>query len=377
MSGRIDGPNSNIICGFNGRCDLLESAPGGSPGVPGSYNPFGYGQANSTQQKLNRTDRYWAPKATFEYFWSDDLMTYFSWSRGIKPGGFSLLTAGAFGLDGNGDGRYDEIEFEPERLDVWELGAKSTLMGGRLRLNGAIFFQDFKDKQISVQEVIGTNTGTRVRNIGGSEVKGLELDVTFQATDNLRLSGGYTYLKSEYTDYTTITQSANDIARVQLGNGKGCLEVREEPAGSGNIFCVISYNGNSLERAPKNAFLFDANYTNNLFDTGLEWFGQVNFRYQDSRWAESFNLVEFPAYTLTNFSVGLLAEQWDLQLYVNNVFDDDTVTSGGSLAGISTAQWRLGLADGAVAGPKLPSSNYGNLPNPRVFGARINWRFGQ
>ena len=140
---------------------------------------------------------------------------------------------------------------------------------------------------------------------------------------------------------------------------------------------MISYNGNSLERSPKHAFLFDANYTNNLFDTGLEWFGQVNFRYQDARWMESFNIAEFPSYTRTNLSVGLLAEQWDLQLYVNNVFDDDTVTSGGSLAGISTAQWRLGLADGAVAGPKLPSNNYGNLPNPRVFGARINWRFGQ
>lgn len=376
MSGRIDGPSSYIICGFGGRCDRLEFAPGGSPGVPGSFNAFGYGQANFTSRTLRKKDRYWAPKATLEYFWTDDIMTYFSWSRGIKPGGFSLLTAGSFGLDGNGDGRYDEIEFTPERLDVWELGAKTTLMDGRVRLNGALFFQDFKDKQISVQEVIGNTTGTRIRNISGSEVKGLEMDVTFQATDNLRLSGGYTFLDSEYTDYTTITQSANDVARGQLGNGMGCIEVNEVPAGSGDVFCTISFNGNELERAPKHAVLLDANYTNNLMDTGLEWFGQINFLYQDSRWLEAFNLVELPSYTRTNISAGILAEEWDLQFYINNVLDDDTVTSGGSNPGISTAQWRLGLADGAVAGPKLPSDVYANLPAPRIVGARFNWRFG-
>lgn len=381
-SGRIDGPSSYIICGFNGRCDLLEDdAPGspvvgGSPGNPGSYNAFGFGSANSTQQTLNRTDRYWAPKATFEYFWNDDIMTYFSWSRGIKPGGFSLLTAGAFGLDGNGDGRFDEIEFEPERLDVWELGAKTTVMDGRLRLNGAMFFQDFKDKQISVQEVIGNTTGTRIRNISGSEVKGLELDASFQATDNLRLSGGYTYLDSEYTDYTVITQSANDIARGQLGNGKGCTKIMEVPADSGDVFCEISFNGNELERSPKHAFLLDASYTNNLFDTGLEWFGQINYNWQDSRWMETFNIVELPSYSRTNISAGVMGDIWDVQFYVENVFDDDTVITASGNAGISTAQWRLGLADGAVAGPKLPSDTFANLPNPRLIGARINWRFG-
>ncbi len=382
QSGRIDGPTSYIICGFNGRCDTLESplplpaGPGGSPGNPGSYSAFGYDRTNYTLQRLNKKDRYWAPKATLEYFWSDDVMTYFSWSRGIKPGGFSLLTAGSFGLDANGDGNFDEIEFTPERLDVWELGAKTTSMNGRLRVNGAIFYQDFKDKQITVQQVIGTITGTRIRNIGGSEVKGLELDATFQATNNLVLSGGYTYLNSEYTDYTTITQSPNDIARAQLGNGQGCLDVFEVPAGSGDIFCEISYNGNDLERSPKHSVLVNANYTNNLLDTGLEWFGQINYRWQDQRWLETFNIVELPAHSITNVSAGILGDNWDVQFYINNVFDDDTITSAGGNPGIATAQWRLGLADGAVAGPKLPSDVYANLPAPRILGARFNWRFG-
>jgi outer membrane receptor protein involved in Fe transport len=376
MSGRIDGPTSYIICGFTGRCDMLESAPGGSPGNPGSYNAFGYDRANYTTQRLNKTDRYWAPKATFEYFWSDDIMTYFSWSRGIKPGGFNLVTAGQFGLDGSGDGVYDEIDFTEERLDVWELGAKTTTMNGRLRVNGALFFQDFKDKQIGVQEIIGSVVGTRIRNISGSEVKGLELDASFQVTDNLVISGGYTYLDSEYTDYTTISESPNDIARVQLGNGQGCLEVNEVPAGSGDPFCTLSYNGNELERSPKHAFLVNANYTNSLLDTGLEWFGMINYSWQDMRWLESFNIVELPSYSRTNVSAGIVGDNWDVQFYINNVFDDDTITSAGGNPGLPRAQWRLGLADGAVAGPKIPNDVFVNMPIPRIFGARVNWRFG-
>ncbi len=381
MSGRIDGPGSVIVCGFTGRCDRLENGIGGAPGVPGSWSPFGFGTANGFTQKLNRTDRYWAPKATFEYFWNDDIMTYFSWSRGIKPGGFSLLTAGAFGLDANADGVYDEIEFDPERLDVWELGAKTTLFDGLLRLNGAVFYQDFKDKQITVQEVTGSTTGTRIRNISGSEVKGLELDAVVAPTDNIRVILGYTYLNSEYTDYRIISKSANDIARVEIGPGNGCDGLFTAP--DGDVFCWTNYNGNELERVPKHAFLANVNYTNNLFDTGLEWFGEVNFRYQSSRWLESFNIVEFPSYSRTNLSAGIVADQWDIQFYVTNVFDDDTVTSGGPNPGIPTALWRLGLVSddtdtysGAVAGPKLPSEAYANLPAPRIFGARFNIRFG-
>lgn len=382
MSGRIDGPGSAIICGFTGRCDRLEFANGGSPGVPGSFNAFGFQTAGSFQQKVNRKDRYWAPKVTFEYFWTDDIMTYFSWSRGIKPGGFSLLTAGAFGLDANADGVYEEIEFEPERLDVWELGAKTTLMDGRLRLNGAVFFQDFKDKQISVQEVTASTTGTRIRNISGSEVRGLEVDALFQATDNLRFALGYTYLDSEYTDYQIPTRSGNDIGRVQLGNGKGCIQL--VTAANGQVFCIASFNGNELERVPKHAFNLNTNYTNNLFDTGLEWYGEVNFQYQASRWVEAFNIVEFPSYTRTNISAGILADTWDVQFYITNLLDDDTVTSGGSNPGLPTALWRLGLVSdntgtysGAVAGPKLPSETYANLPAPRILGARFTIRFGQ
>ena len=384
-----------IPCGQTGDCNNLDLAnpmdfPGGflSPAVlvENSWWPYGFAPQGGYRAKVNRTDRYWAPKLTLEYFWNDDVMTYFSWSRGIKPGGFSLLTQGAFGLDANGDGNYDEIEFEPERLDVWEIGAKTTLFDNRLRLNGSIFFQDFKDKQVTVQEVVEGTVGTRVRNISGTEVKGLELDATFQATDNLRITAGYTYLTSEYTDYSFLTRSANDIGRTALGpSGRACTPTPDTDsnglftAPDGTILCNASLNGNEVERVPKHAVLVNANYTNALFDTGLEWFGEINWRYQDSRWLEQWNIVEFRAYSLTNISAGIIADFWDVQFYVTNVFDDDTVISGGANPGIPTGSFGFGFTPGPQvnAGPKLPSDVYINLPNPRLIGVRANFRFGE
>jgi len=387
--GQPTGPSAVIVCGQVGRCDRLASAPtiDGYPLTPAqdgttSWWPWGYRPMPGNRTSVDKTDRFWAPKATIEYFWTEEIMTYFSWSRGIKPGGFSLLTSGAFGLDANLDGNFDEIDFDEERLDVWELGYKTTLFDGSVRLNGSFFYQDFKDKQVTVQAVVADTVGTKVENISGSEIYGIELDGSWAITDNLTASGGWTYLDSEYTDYEIFTTSANDIARVQIGNGKGCQRLAT-PAEAPLEGCFASFNGNQLERVPEHALLANLNYTNNLFDTGYEWFSEASWRYQDSRYVEAFNIVEFPSYNITDIRAGIMADVWDLTFFVNNVFDDDTVTTGGANPGIPTGSFGFGFSPvqgdfpGVNAGPKLPSDVYAQLPNPRIAGARVTFRFGQ
>jgi outer membrane receptor protein involved in Fe transport len=399
--GQATGPSAVVLCGQIGRCDRLglantPVAEGGSPWYAGnlagtpysdfngnSWWAFGYQPSPRNQQKLDRTDNYWAPKATFEYFWNDDVMTYTSWSRGIKPGGFSLLTSGAFGLDANLDNNYDEIEFEPERLDVWEVGYKTTLADGRVRVNGSVFYQDFKDKQITVQKVTGGTVGTEVANISGSEVRGLETEVTWQINDNWQTQIGYTLLSSEYTDYTIITQAPNDIARINAGNpSENCSELAFVPGSNKDTGCVMSYNGNELEFAPHNALLVNLSYTANLFDTGMEWYGETNFRYQDSRYLEASNETELRAYSLTDLRFGILADRWDVQLFINNVFDDDTVITAGPSPGIPTGSFGFGfvspppVGEGINAGPILPSDIFINMPNPRIVGISGKMRFG-
>jgi outer membrane receptor for ferrienterochelin and colicin len=143
----------------------------------------------------------------------------------------------------------------------------------------------------------------------------------------------------------------------------------------------MSYNGNELERAPKNAVLVNLNYTANLLDTGMEWYGETNYRYQDSRYLEASNETEFQAYSLTDVRFGILSDRWDVQLFVTNVFDSDVVTSGGPNPGIPTGSFGFGLTTppfppGVNAGPKLPSDVFINMPDPRIVGISGKMRFG-
>ncbi|MCP4000846.1 MAG: TonB-dependent receptor [Gammaproteobacteria bacterium] len=405
--GQPTGPSAVLICGQVGGCDSLGIVPvlatTDNPQTAGSRTPalgytytrevaygtnsywdYGYQPMPGNMQSLEKTDRFWAPKATVEYFWNDDVMTYFSWSRGIKPGGFSLLTSGAFGLDANLDGNYDEIDYDSERLDVWEIGAKTTLFDGRVRLNGAAFYQDFKDKQVTVQAVVADTVGTKVENISGSEIRGLELDGTWQITENWRISGGYTYLDSEYTDYDLITRSPGDVARIQLGNGKGCTSIAQipgsDPTQDASWGCAASFNGNQLERSPKHSFNATLNFSDALLDTGYDWYTEVNTRYQDSRYLEAFNVVEFDSYNISDWRIGIIADNWEVTGFIDNVFDDDTITTGGPQPGIQTGSFGFGFQVSpnisVNAGPKLPSDTYAQLPNPRTAGVRATFRFG-
>src|SRR5690606_25614422 len=68
----------------------------------------------------------------------------------------------------------------PERTTDYELGMKSTLLDGRLRLNANLFFTDVRDYQVTLREENPTIPGEYVNVFSNGErvtSKGLELDV--------------------------------------------------------------------------------------------------------------------------------------------------------------------------------------------------------
>jgi outer membrane receptor protein involved in Fe transport len=317
----------------------------------------------------DQDDDFISPKVTLQWSPADDFMTYFSWAEATKPKGIAVVANLSGFIPANS-------HFEDEKMQVWELGAKSTWLDGRLILNGALFFQDYTDKQLSSQVPVGNTLATRAINAGEAEVKGLELEASFRATDYLSLSGAYTYLDTEYTKFQSLDSGAGNIAAAS-----NCTVV----APTGTPTCLLDLSGNELEYAPKNAFVGNVAYRRPLRgDT--DWFVEGDVNYQDERYQRFLNTVKFDDYTTVDFRAGIANDQWEIVAYVENAFDDDTVKTG------VNSTWNAGFAalpnyvGGVVNTPPttpllgfttiLPADIQVILPDERQFGLRVAYSFG-
>jgi len=136
--------------------------------------------------------------ASIQYAWTQDLMTYASFSTGFKSGGFSqrIGPSPASPLDA-------PPSFDPEEVAVYELGFKWQGLSNRARVNAAVFFSDYDDIQITpLFEGIGPVT----RNAGEAEIWGAELEWLYLPVTGLELSGGVGWLETEYTELSPEAQ---------------------------------------------------------------------------------------------------------------------------------------------------------------------------
>ncbi|MCU0758200.1 MAG: TonB-dependent receptor [Steroidobacteraceae bacterium] len=382
------GPGTAILCGATGNCNNLAAIPyPAAPGAPGTF-------AGPTQFPVagySRSESYVTPKGTIQWRARDNLNVYASYSEGRKPGGFATLTTGAFGLPARSD-----VEFESEKIAVYELGSKWTSENRRLQLNGAYFFQDFTDKQVSTQVIVGTTLGNRVTNAGGAELQGLELAATWRATENLNVGLGVThFLQYEYTDFNTLTSGAAEIARVN--NCEIVTTVVQQvvagvPTNVAQTTCRVSRTGNKLEDTPETSVALNLGWRQPLGASGNSLFVDFDTFWLDERFAEDDNAVILDSYYLSNLRIGVENERWSAQLYVDNLFDDDTIRSGGTGPGNAIADVRQATITGAVQlatpttpvnlrqpvpafGLAIPTAVFAQLPNPRLFGVRFNYKF--
>ena len=145
-----------------------------------------------------RDEGEWSGTFKAAYRFNEQVMTYFSAARGYKAGGFNLdrvqsnngLSSGTAGIL-----PVDDTSFAAEFVDSYELGAKTTWMGGNLLLNGALFHQTYDDFQLN--SFLGTSFV--VRSIPEVVSRGIDAEVLFQ-TGGLFLQGGLTWAETEYGD---------------------------------------------------------------------------------------------------------------------------------------------------------------------------------
>jgi iron complex outermembrane receptor protein len=150
----------------------------------------------------------WQPKITWRWAATDNANIYASWGRGFRSGGFNSIGSEALidywynaGFGGPGEavgaGLTINDEYPKEVTDSFELGIKSQLADGRLRLNAAVFKTTIDDNQFF--EFFAGPFGLMrvVTTIDKAEVQGFEADFNWAMTEKFRLYGGVGLMDSE------------------------------------------------------------------------------------------------------------------------------------------------------------------------------------
>jgi len=133
-------------------------------------------------------------RAGVQFDATDTLMAYATYARGYKGPAFNVF----FNM------RLRDAEvIDSETVDAYEIGFKSTLLDGRMILNGAAFSAKYDNFQANNFLFLNGTLITTLTNAGEVSTEGLELDLLVRPSENLSLSGGIAYADARVDKFFT------------------------------------------------------------------------------------------------------------------------------------------------------------------------------
>jgi len=279
-------------------------------------------------------DDEWTWRLAIDHDFAQDVLGYAYYNRGYKSGGY------------NGFGFPTNPPYKKEVVDSYEVGLKADLLGNRLRVNPALFYNDYENPQVQVVD----NFTVIVANAGAAEVYGFDLDAEWQATDNLLFTLGFEWLHAEYTKFDSIPFAVP----VTAGTGRGQLDT---PLARANGFPEQDGKGHRLNAAPEITYNIGLNYTASLGGQRFDFY--VVDAYSDSYFFEPHNVAEQDPYHMVNASI-----TW--------TSSDERINAG--VFGRNLADELIAAGQFQAAPPLGYVANYGAAP--RTWGFTLSYRFG-
>lgn len=241
-----------------------------------------------------RTDNKFMPSAGIQYDVTPTIMTYVSYTKGFKAGGYSFSARA--------------LDFDPETVNAYEIGIKSRLFERRLTLNVAAFQSDYKNLQETVLQPLGAGTVSAiVANAAATRARGIEGSATLRLLQELTINADLSYLDSRYRNYS------NGACTIQQGLVPGCIQSMSgkrrafAPEFSGNIGLSAAIPAGSYRISVDPSVYFSSAYFQS---------------------ATADPLLRQSAYTKLDLRVALAptAGRWELALIGKNL--TDRITAG-------------------------------------------------
>jgi outer membrane receptor protein involved in Fe transport len=285
------------------------------------------------------TDNKWQEltgKVTLEHAINEDSMVFATLAKGYKAGG---VNPGA------------PTDFDPEFINMLEVGSKNTFMDGRLQANFGAFFYDYEDLQLGAVSPTATLTVN-----GDATVKGVEAEFAFAATDRLLVDFNFAWLDFSIDDFASGEEA--DPQGIAPGTVP-LFDANGEPVFfQGNL--AKNLDGNAVRNAPEKSFKIGAEYTANISEK-YELTGRVDYYWQDDYFATEFNKPSDVIDSWQQMDAQLVLRpmdaDWSVRAFVKNLQNNDDII-------------RIGQ-DGPLVGRFRTAS----ILEPRTYGVELRFPF--
>ncbi len=312
-----------------------------TPSVAGNtqclYSGNGATLANGCKDNVDQTSEAVTGLIDVDYFLTQDVMLYAKYARGYRMGSVNV-----FGGDGF-------REFNPEHVDAYELGAKTTF-GGPVpgTFNVSVFYNDLQDQQLQYGYLSGGLSTTAIVNAGTSVIQGFEVETSLMLLEDLMLNVSYTYLDTE------LKEMVDPVAPAGVS-----LSPTSRPGDDLTFSPMHSVVAGLRYRLPLPVEVGDVHiggtysYTDEQNSTAPEYV-DGNGRLAGSPYAT------LDSYSLLNLNVnwnGIFGSRFDAGLFMTNALDEKYTTY------VSGAYHNLGFETRQVGLPKM-------------WGAKVRYNFG-
>jgi len=242
-------------------------------------------------------------KAQLDYRPTEDALWYLSFNRGVRPG---FYQAGAFPVT-----PVTLFPYKDETLDAYELGSKLDLADGRVRVNAAAWYYDYKDMQTRTFQGFASATF----NVD-TELYGLDLELTVKPSEMLELGLSASIIEGKSKDIEFDAGPNRGVARD--------VDVPMAPPFSANAYARLQ---TTLGGGGTVSALITANYRGAYFTD-----------------IQNYPIQRNQASTVANLRFGYTAPSgaWTGGVYVNNVLDEEYTQFIGYVGAVGNANRFMG-----------------------------------
>ena len=311
-------------------------------------------------------------KVSLDYQLTDDIMLYTVYSEGYRP---ATQNRNAAQLGSRQEGNYTGYVVPAvavtDTLENIEIGMKGTFLDNTLRFNATYYQAEIENLQVSRFDPSNVAFLVFMENVGDAESSGIDTDFQWAATDQLTVSGAFSFLD---TEITRVTDQLVGVA-VPVGSDlplasdfSGNLRVRydftmDSIGADAFVSASMTYRGETLAGIVGSAaFMDDTSLLAYGAESGIKrqihtgskveenTFGTVD----DSKGDLPLNsrFVNEAATTL-NASMGISKDNWKAEFFINNITSEE-----GAMA--------------ETAGKFTPEQS---VMRPRTMGMRFSYDF--